>query len=443
MLEMCEMLDQFYGQRFLLLVHYGVLLAELLLVEGQDAVQVEGALDVLLEELDDGLLLAKAACEHLDDADGELGVDEGLDVEFAEELEVAQSVDCVHPGVLAQLNQELEVKHVQHIALPLGVDELPEQGFKQELDGYGGVLAEHDCEVGEDEFAYFLFLVVLDEEEDEFLVEDGCDLVLGVGQEVQEVEEAEQGRDLDGVDVLAGVPLELLDALDQQLLGVVLVHLRRVVLPQVAQQLQVQDLGLLVHRALLLALLPLERQLAVLQPHIHQSRLLQHPLALAIACQSFDDSEQYFEVLLLVVDGPLEVYFEEVVECVADEGEEEGGEVVDQVGVPLESHVEEVEAHALLAEYLVDEVLGVVLEALLDHVAEQFAALPRHLYVRSVVPESREIRLGLMRSKKNSVFLSGFFSHWNISLGSSPEKVSSMPQISAKLFLMPLTTMCA
>ena len=120
------------------------------------------------------------------------------------------------------------------------------------------------------------------------------------------------------------------------------------------------------------------------------------------------------------------MYFEEVVEGVADEGEEEGSELVDQIGVPREAHVEKIEADAFLAEDLVDQVLAVVVEAFVEQLLEGLAALLRHLCIVKGLPESLEMRVGLMRSSKNSVSLWGFFSQRNMSLGSCSVKVLSM-----------------
>jgi hypothetical protein len=59
----------------------------------------------------------------------------------------------------------------------------------------------------------------------------------------------------------------------------------------------------------------------------------------------------------LVIDGPFEVNFEEIREAMIDHQEDEWSEIVDEIRVPLDSHVEEVEANILFGENLVDDVL--------------------------------------------------------------------------------------
>ena len=230
-LEMGEVLYELNGKRFLLLVHNVLLLAQLRLVESQNPIQIQRTFDILLHELYDSLLFAEAAAQHLDHPDSQLGVDEGLDVELAQKLKVAQSIGGVHPGVFAELNQKLEVENVHEVALALRIGQLPQQRLNQKLNRNGGVFLEHYSEVGQNQLSGLFLLVVLNQQENQLFVHHRSDLVLGVSEEVQEVEEAEQGGHFNSVNVLSGVALELLYTFDQELLRILLIDLSSVVLP--------------------------------------------------------------------------------------------------------------------------------------------------------------------------------------------------------------------
>jgi hypothetical protein len=144
---------------------------------------------------------------------------------------------------------------------------------------------------------------------------------------------------------------------------------------------------------------------------------------------------------LLVVDGVGEVNLEEVRQGVADQRKKKSRELRHQVRMPLESHVEEVKAHVVLAEDLVKDVFGVEPEAFIDQLGEHFGPLLRHVCVSQMVPDSREMRVGLTKSRRNSLLPSGSCSARSISLGISFSRAYSKATTSSKLFLMPFTTM--
>jgi hypothetical protein len=58
---------------------------------------------------------------------------------------------------------ELHVEDVEEVGLALAYLDLFDEGFEEDLDGDGGVLADDAAEVAQHEFPHVQFLVVLDE----------------------------------------------------------------------------------------------------------------------------------------------------------------------------------------------------------------------------------------------------------------------------------------
>lgn len=113
---------------------------------------------------------------------------------------------------------------------------------------------------------------------------------------------------------------------------------------------------------------------------------------------------------MLIVDGPFEVNLEEIGEGMIDHEKDERCEIVNEVRMTFDGHVKKVEACTFFGENLIDYILGVVLQTFFKSLAKQFSSFLGDICIKGSLPESLEIRVGLMRSNRNSVLVSGFFS---------------------------------
>jgi len=126
MLKLNEVLNQLDRKRLALFVGDLVLATYLLFVESQQTVLVQRVVNIFLDELNDGLLFTEAAGQDADDSDRHFGINEGLDVESAEVLQIAEGKCSIHSRVLADLDEKLKIKNIEDIALSFCGLQLPQ-----------------------------------------------------------------------------------------------------------------------------------------------------------------------------------------------------------------------------------------------------------------------------------------------------------------------------